>query len=105
MKAKKPHRRRRLLRRRRRLTKAPNNRFSVLQRRASFQTRKGRCSTLNCCMILSLNRFRFKESCSKVWKASPSCGAFFYYPGQFILAAYSIVLIHPEQQRVALKYN
>ncbi|NEH26972.1 hypothetical protein ELI13_15350 [Rhizobium ruizarguesonis] len=31
-----------------------------LQRRASFQTRKGRCNTLNCCIILSLNRFRFK---------------------------------------------
>ncbi|RWY89779.1 hypothetical protein EHI44_05360 [Rhizobium leguminosarum] len=34
-----------------------------LQRRASFKTRKGRCSTLNCCIILSLNRFRFKELC------------------------------------------
>ncbi|NKK41957.1 hypothetical protein GFL28_07840 [Rhizobium leguminosarum bv. viciae] len=32
-----------------------------LQRRASLQTRKGRCSTLNCCIILSLNRFRFKN--------------------------------------------
>ncbi|NKM22340.1 hypothetical protein GFM01_32185 [Rhizobium laguerreae] len=28
----------------------------ALQRRASFQTRKGRCSTLNCRIILSLNR-------------------------------------------------
>ncbi|NKK94099.1 hypothetical protein ELH75_07085 [Rhizobium leguminosarum] len=36
-----------------------------LQRRASFQTRKGRCNTLNCCIILSLNRFRFKELCSR----------------------------------------
>jgi hypothetical protein len=36
----------------------------VLQRRASFETRKGRCSTLNCCIILALNRFRFKELCS-----------------------------------------
>ncbi|NKJ76365.1 hypothetical protein ELI49_02155 [Rhizobium ruizarguesonis] len=34
-----------------------------LQRRASFQTRKGRCSTLNCRIILSLNRFRFEELC------------------------------------------
>ncbi|THK37507.1 hypothetical protein EHS39_14365 [Ensifer sp. MPMI2T] len=34
------------------------------QRRASYQTRKGRCSTLNCCMFLSLNRLRFKETCS-----------------------------------------
>ncbi|MQW96792.1 hypothetical protein GHK48_03015 [Sinorhizobium fredii] len=28
----------------------------VLQRRASFHAHKGRCSTLNCCMFLSLNR-------------------------------------------------
>ncbi|NKK60666.1 hypothetical protein GFM44_33080 [Rhizobium leguminosarum bv. viciae] len=35
-----------------------------LQRRASFQTRKGRCNTLNFCIILSLNRFRFRELCS-----------------------------------------
>ena len=42
---------------------------------------------------------------SEVWKASPSCGAFFFYPGQFILAAYSIVFSHLEQQIVALAYN
>ncbi|THK38911.1 hypothetical protein EHS39_07765 [Ensifer sp. MPMI2T] len=30
-----------------------------------YQTRKGRCSTLNCCMFLSLNKLRFKETCSK----------------------------------------
>ncbi|TAV76057.1 hypothetical protein ELH73_22055 [Rhizobium leguminosarum] len=36
-----------------------------LQRRASFQTRKGRCRTLNCCIILSLNRSRFRELCSR----------------------------------------
>ncbi|MBM3090716.1 hypothetical protein GFB56_07800 [Ensifer sp. T173] len=36
-----------------------------LQRRASYQTRQGRCSTLNCCMFLSLNRIRFKETCSR----------------------------------------
>jgi len=35
-----------------------------LQRRASFKTRKGRCSTLSFCIILSLNRFQFKELCS-----------------------------------------
>ncbi|QLL63499.1 hypothetical protein FKV68_19670 [Sinorhizobium mexicanum] len=35
-----------------------------LQRRASFQTRKGRCSTLNCCMSLSFNRLRLKATCS-----------------------------------------
>ncbi|NKM04884.1 hypothetical protein GFM29_13795 [Rhizobium leguminosarum bv. viciae] len=34
---------------------------SASQRRASFQTRKGRFSTLNSCMIWSLDRFRFKE--------------------------------------------
>ncbi|NKK90509.1 hypothetical protein E0H56_21400 [Rhizobium leguminosarum bv. viciae] len=31
-----------------------------LQRRASLKTRKGRCSTLSCCIISSSNRFRFK---------------------------------------------
>jgi len=38
--------------------------FRLLQRRASFQTRKGRCNALDC-IILSLNRFRFKELCSR----------------------------------------
>ncbi|TAY50588.1 hypothetical protein ELH90_02105 [Rhizobium leguminosarum] len=33
------------------------------QRRASFETRKGRCSTLNCRIVLSSNRFRFKGLC------------------------------------------
>ncbi|THK36472.1 hypothetical protein EHS39_19580 [Ensifer sp. MPMI2T] len=37
---------------------------NALQRRASYQTRKGRCSTLNCCMFLSLNRLRYKETYS-----------------------------------------
>ncbi|UTY47306.1 hypothetical protein EPK84_11215 (plasmid) [Sinorhizobium fredii] len=37
----------------------------TLQRRASFQTHKGRCSTLDCCMFLSLNRLRSKETCSR----------------------------------------
>ncbi|TAV76085.1 hypothetical protein ELH73_22240 [Rhizobium leguminosarum] len=32
-----------------------------LRRRASLQTPKGRCSTLNCCIILSSNRFRLKD--------------------------------------------
>ncbi|PDS97262.1 hypothetical protein CO659_14725 [Rhizobium sp. S9] len=36
-----------------------------LQRRASFQTRKGRCSAFNCCIISSLNRFRFEELCRR----------------------------------------
>ncbi|THK35419.1 hypothetical protein EHS39_24715 [Ensifer sp. MPMI2T] len=36
-----------------------------LQRRASNQMRKGRCRTLNCCMFLSLNRERFKDTCSR----------------------------------------
>ncbi|MQW95285.1 hypothetical protein EPK84_06320 (plasmid) [Sinorhizobium fredii] len=35
------------------------------QRRASHQTRKGRCSTLKCCMFLSLNRLGFKETCRR----------------------------------------
>ncbi|TAU83998.1 hypothetical protein ELI02_10840 [Rhizobium leguminosarum] len=35
-----------------------------LQRRASEKTRKGRCSTLDCCIILPSNRIRFKELCS-----------------------------------------
>ncbi|PDT48471.1 hypothetical protein CO661_08330 [Sinorhizobium fredii] len=40
------------------------NRARSLQRRAPYQARKGRCSTLNCCMSLSLDRGRFKETCS-----------------------------------------
>ncbi|PDT53766.1 hypothetical protein CO664_00870 [Sinorhizobium sp. NG07B] len=40
----------------------------TLQRRASFQTHKGRCSTLNYCMFLSLNGLRFKNTCSSVKK-------------------------------------
>ncbi|PDT48386.1 hypothetical protein CO661_07850 [Sinorhizobium fredii] len=36
-------------------------RMPSLQRRAPYQARKGRCSTLNCCMSLSLNRGRFKD--------------------------------------------
>ncbi|PDT86166.1 hypothetical protein CO676_00130 [Sinorhizobium sp. BJ1] len=36
-----------------------------LQRRASFQTHKARCSALNCCMYLTLNRLRFEETCSR----------------------------------------
>ncbi|ACP22338.1 hypothetical protein NGR_b08820 (plasmid) [Sinorhizobium fredii NGR234] len=39
-----------------------------LQRRAPYQARKGRCGTLNCCMSLSLNRRRFKETGSQAWK-------------------------------------
>ncbi|NOV16065.1 hypothetical protein C6558_09390 [Ensifer sp. NM-2] len=35
-----------------------------LQRRASYQTRKGRCSTLNGCLFLSLNQIGFEETCS-----------------------------------------
>ncbi|AUX75205.1 hypothetical protein NXT3_CH00602 [Sinorhizobium fredii] len=42
----------------------PATTTDYLQRRASYQTRKGRCSTLNCCMSLSLNRGRLKETCS-----------------------------------------
>ncbi|PDT46776.1 hypothetical protein CO661_16110 [Sinorhizobium fredii] len=46
-------------------------RTKVLQRRASYQTRKGRCTTLICCMSLSLNRGRFKETCSpSLWQAA-----------------------------------
>ncbi|QLL62500.1 hypothetical protein FKV68_14170 [Sinorhizobium mexicanum] len=33
-----------------------------LQRRASCQPRKGRCSTLNCCMFLSLNPASIEEN-------------------------------------------
>ena len=36
-----------------------------IQRRASNWTRKGRCSTLNLCMILSENRFRFSGACTR----------------------------------------
>ncbi|MQX07681.1 hypothetical protein GHK48_04975 [Sinorhizobium fredii] len=36
-----------------------------LQRRASYQMRDGCCSTFNCCMLLSLNRQRFKETGSR----------------------------------------
>ncbi|RWX27419.1 hypothetical protein EHI48_00880 [Rhizobium sp. WSM1325] len=44
----------------------PNKRaWMDLQRRASFQTRKGRCNTLNCRIIFSLNRFRFEELCRR----------------------------------------
>ncbi|PLT98673.1 hypothetical protein BMJ32_21055 [Sinorhizobium medicae] len=39
---------------------------NALQRRASYQTHKGRCSTLICCMFLSFNRIRLKETCSRV---------------------------------------
>ncbi|TAY75527.1 hypothetical protein ELH84_17425 [Rhizobium ruizarguesonis] len=45
-----------------------------LQRRASFQTRKGRCSTFNCRIILSLNRFRLKELCRRS-AAGPVAGS------------------------------
>ncbi|WQP42647.1 L,D-transpeptidase (plasmid) [Sinorhizobium medicae] len=41
-----------------------------LQRRASYQTHKGRCSTLICCMFLSFNRIRLKETCSRPTKAA-----------------------------------
>ncbi|QLL60614.1 hypothetical protein FKV68_03715 [Sinorhizobium mexicanum] len=57
-----------------------------------FQTHKGRCSTLNCCIFLSLNRFRFKDhagstpaltagrgaGCSRSWcwrSTAPGCRA------------------------------
>ncbi|TAU94672.1 hypothetical protein ELI38_00985 [Rhizobium leguminosarum] len=44
------------------------------RRRASFQTRQGRCNTLNCQINLSLNRCRFKELCSgmKAGKLKPT---------------------------------
>ncbi|QFI68477.1 hypothetical protein EKH55_3603 [Sinorhizobium alkalisoli] len=32
-----------------------------MQRRGSFQTRKGRCSTLNCCMSFSSNGGRLRR--------------------------------------------
>ncbi|NKK63923.1 hypothetical protein GFL39_08995 [Rhizobium leguminosarum bv. viciae] len=35
-----------------------------LQRRASFQTRKGRCNILNLRIVLSENRFRFSGRCA-----------------------------------------
>ncbi|TAX27539.1 hypothetical protein ELH97_24570 (plasmid) [Rhizobium leguminosarum] len=35
-----------------------------LQRRTSFQTRKGRCKTLNLRIVLSENRFRFSGRCA-----------------------------------------
>ncbi|THK35214.1 hypothetical protein EHS39_25645 [Ensifer sp. MPMI2T] len=36
----------------------------VLQRRASFMARKGRCGTLNRCM--SSDRFRYEGSCTRL---------------------------------------
>ncbi|PDT47241.1 hypothetical protein CO661_13730 [Sinorhizobium fredii] len=49
----------------RRIDFATTNPFSGgLQRRASYQTHRGGCSTLNCCMFLPLNRLRLKETCS-----------------------------------------
>ncbi|ASY64076.1 hypothetical protein SJ05684_c26430 [Sinorhizobium sojae CCBAU 05684] len=39
-----------------------------LQRRACIRLHKGRCSALNCCMPLSLNRARFEETCSRAPK-------------------------------------
>ncbi|MQV67473.1 hypothetical protein GHK31_19290, partial [Sinorhizobium meliloti] len=39
--------------------------IGVLQRRESYQTRKGRCSTLICCMFLSFDRLRSKDTCSR----------------------------------------
>ncbi|TAX70663.1 hypothetical protein ELI03_02330 [Rhizobium leguminosarum] len=40
-----------------------------LQRRASFQTRKGRCNTFNPRIELSENRFRFSGRCASVFPA------------------------------------
>ncbi|MQX14453.1 hypothetical protein GHK62_06655 [Sinorhizobium terangae] len=34
-------------------------------RAARPQKRKGRCGTVNCCMFLSLNRLRLKETCGR----------------------------------------
>jgi len=42
-----------------------------LQRRASYMTRKGRCSTLDL-LQNSLSRNRFKELCSSIAFAKPS---------------------------------
>ncbi|NKM61082.1 hypothetical protein GFL58_08635 [Rhizobium leguminosarum bv. viciae] len=39
--------------------------LACLQRRASFQTRKGRCNTLNRRIVLSENRFRFSGRCGR----------------------------------------
>ncbi len=38
-----------------------------LQRRASEKTAKGHHNAWNCCIILSLNRFRFTELCGSRW--------------------------------------
>ncbi|ARS71722.1 hypothetical protein SMRU11_32990 [Sinorhizobium meliloti RU11/001] len=40
------------------------SRNSGLRRRASYQTRKGRCSALICCMFLTFDRLRSKETCT-----------------------------------------
>ncbi len=45
-----------------------------LQRRASYETRKGRCSTLICCMFLSFNRIGLKETCSSGGICISRCG-------------------------------
>ncbi|NKM06372.1 hypothetical protein GFM29_21565 [Rhizobium leguminosarum bv. viciae] len=48
------------------MRKPPTLRHHALQRRASFQTRKGRCSALNLRIILSENRFRFSGLCARI---------------------------------------
>ncbi|PDT55130.1 hypothetical protein CO664_08755 [Sinorhizobium sp. NG07B] len=64
---------------RRRLPVLPQPQFTreeikdCLQRRASYQTRKGRCRTLICCMSLSLNRGRFKDTCRRPRLGGRAC--------------------------------
>jgi hypothetical protein len=41
------------------------DRFAHLRRRAAFQARKRGRGTLNRCVILSLDRFRPEEACSR----------------------------------------
>ena len=51
-----------------------------------IKTRKGRCSALNCCMFLSFNRLRLKETCSSrtQWRQSTNSTV---TPGLTILAS------------------
>ncbi|ASQ03728.1 hypothetical protein CDO23_07045 [Sinorhizobium meliloti] len=54
-----------------------DQRKHALQRRASYQTRKGRCSALICCMFLNFDRLRSKETCSRLAVARGVAGVFF----------------------------
>ena len=70
-----------------------------LQRRASFQTRKGRCSTLNCCIISSLNRFRFRELCRDQHKSGRMSHDQATQDRPLPFARPTLILFHPDFNR------